>query len=249
MPLPRITALTLNVTDPEKLAAFYCDIMGMRRSDEAGTVTVGYDGEGAKLELVASPVATPYRHGRNDRYWKIAITVPDLDLAYEQLAAHGISVTPPGQFRDIAYMSHLADPEGHIIELIQHTFQGKPLTRKGNGTLPLGGGARIGLITLRTDDIDAELVRCRDELGMSYLSRQDLPDLEFCLYFLAFTTETPPQPDPNAVENREWLWQRPYTVLEFQHRLQGSINVPLREAKGAAAVKIDQRGYVKTVLR
>ena len=45
MPLPRITALTLNVTDPEKLAAFYCDIMGMRRSDEAGTVTVGYGGE------------------------------------------------------------------------------------------------------------------------------------------------------------------------------------------------------------
>lgn len=249
MPLPKIATLTLNVSEPARLASFYCDVLGMRRIKTTPTLVVGYGGEDAQLELAASADPTPYRAIANDRYWKIAITLPDLDCAYRQLRAKGIEVSAPNQFRDIAYMSHLVDPEGNTIELIQHTFGGNTLTCKGDDTLPLGGGARIGLITLRTDDLDADFRICRDQLGMRYLSRQDVPDLGFCLYFFALTEETPLVPDVDAVENREWLWQRPYTVLEFQHRKQGDIAHRPSWQKGAAAVMVENSDGGQTLLR
>lgn len=250
MPLPRISALSLNVSDPSGLSRFYCDVLGMNLlANAGGAVSLGYAGEDARLELVRRDQSTPYQPDRNDRYWKIAITLPDLDVAFAQLRSTGIDVTEPAQFRDIAYMSHLADPEGHVIELIQHTFHGKPKTKQGNVELPLGGGARIGLITLRTDDIETELMNCHDTLGMRYLSRQDLADLGFCLYFLAYTEDTPPDTDVNAVENREWLWQRPYTVLEFQHLFTGEIRQMKAGERGASSVLIDEPGGERKTVR
>lgn len=220
----------------------------MKRIAGGDTLAIGYGGEGANLVFLPAKGTALRRRGPNDRYWKIAITVPDLDCAYRQLRARGIEVTAPNQFRDIAYMSHLADPEGYTVELIQHTFGGNDLTRQGDDALPLGGGARLGLITLRTGDLETEFTTCRDQLGMRYLSRQDVPDLDFCLYFLAFTDETPPLPDVDAVENREWLWQRPYTVLEFQHRKQGHIVCRADGQQGAAAVRIENPDGRQTIL-
>lgn len=249
MPLPKIATLTLNVADPDRLAAFYCEVLGMKRADNTSPPAVGYGCEDARLELLPGSDASPFQADRNDRYWKIAITLPDLDCAYRQLRARGLEVTAPNQFRDIARMSHLIDPEGHTIELIQHTFDGNALTCTGDDALPLGGGARLGLITLRTDDMDVEFRTCRDELGMRYLSRQDVPDLGFCLYFFAFTDDMPPHADVDAVENREWLWQRPYTVLEFQHRTEGRIVHRSGEKRGAATVTIETPDGQKTKIR
>ncbi|MES0882761.1 VOC family protein [Roseibium sp. SCP14] len=238
MPTTRLTALSLKVRDPDKLADFYCNILGMHRTETDGATAVGYGAPGADLILEPSDKAGIYNHRQNDRYWKIALTVPDLDLAYTQLTDLGLTITAPHQFRDIAYMSHMSDPEGHVIELIQHSFEGKPHTAMGDANYPLGGGARIGLITLRTDDIETDMARCRDELGMRFLSRQAVSDLGFDLYFFGVTEETPPNPDVNAVENREWLWQRPYTVLEFQHRLSGTISLPEEGSIGDATVRM-----------
>ena len=54
---------------------------------------------------------------------------------------------------------------------------------------------------------------------MKLLSVQDVSEYGFCLYFLGFTTDTPPEPvDLHSVANREWLWQRPYTTLEVQYK-------------------------------
>ena len=56
-------------------------------------------------------------------------------------------------------------------------------------------------------------VAFKPKIGVRYaLSRV----LWFDLHFLAYTDETLPNPDVTAVENREWLWKRPYTTLEFQ---------------------------------
>ncbi|MES0810870.1 VOC family protein [Roseibium sp. SCPC15] len=243
----RLTALSLKVRDPEKLADFYCNILGMHRIEFDGATAVGFGDPGACLVLEPSNKAGVYHHRQNDRYWKIALTVPDLDIAYTQLSDLGLSVTTPNQFRDIAYMSHLADPEGHVIELIQHSFQGKPLTRAGDPKLPLGGGARIGLITLRTDDIEMELKRCREELGMRYLSRQAVSDRGFDLYFFGLTDDELPEANVNSVENREWLWQRPFTVLEFQHLLNGPVATCSDDAPGAACVLVQQEDGTMTV--
>jgi catechol 2,3-dioxygenase-like lactoylglutathione lyase family enzyme len=54
-------------------------------------------------------------------------------------------------------------------------------------------------------------------LGMRLLSVQPVPAREFTLYFLACTDEVPPHADVEHVGNREWLWQRPYSILELQH--------------------------------
>ena len=245
----RLSSLTLNVSDPEQLAVFYRETLGMHRLD-IGDAAVGYGGEGSALILKPSAQDKGYEHRPNDRYWKIAITLPNLDLAHEQLTARGVHSSRPKQFGDIGYMSHLADPEGHVIELIQHSFEGSRRSSDGDAALPLGGGAQIGLITLRTNDIEAELLRCHQSLGMRYLCRQTASDIGFDLYFLALTEDTPPDPDPNALVNREWVYRRPYTVLEFQHRLDGSdIEVRPETANGAAAISIERGDGSLTFLR
>lgn len=241
-----IAGIALTVRDPEALAAFYGNVLGMTRQqvlleDEEGDdgtaehiISVGYGGLSAALILRKSPDSTDSSEyvrkatSKTDRYWKIAITVPNLDVAHAQIVEKGVAATEPHQFRDIAYLSHLVDPEGHVIELIQHTFQGKPRSDNNgadhSSTQPLGGSARIGLITLRTADISADRKTCLD-LGMAYMSRQAVSDLGFDLYFFGFANDNqcrpPNEEDVDAVENREWLWQRPYTTLEFQCVLDG----------------------------
>ncbi len=51
---------------------------------------------------------------------------------------------------------------------------------------------------------------------MTPLSVQVIEDYGFTLYCFSFTCNTP-RSDLYAVENREWLYQRKYTVLEAQH--------------------------------
>ena len=57
----------------------------------------------------------------------------------------------------------------------------------------------------------------QEALGTRLLSHQLVEPHGFTLYFLASSTQSPPNADIDALENREWLWQRPYTTLELQH--------------------------------
>lgn len=212
--MPRLTAVRLCVSDPAELARFYVDHLGMTLSLDDREWRLGYPGEDADLILL--PGAPSYQHKSTDRYWKIGVTLPNVDLAFGQLRAAGIQVTQPKQFRDIGYMCHLSDPEGHQIELLQHHFYGNRPVDAGDPAQPLGGGAHIGQITLRTGNIAAERQIAQTH-GMTLLSIQPVTDYGFDLYFWAFSSEHPSNPDLHAVENREWLWQRPYTTLEFQH--------------------------------
>jgi catechol 2,3-dioxygenase-like lactoylglutathione lyase family enzyme len=239
----RIAAIELNVADPARLADFYCRTLGMIRSERDGHVAVGYGADGAVLLLKQSNSSDPYRHERSDRYWKIGVTMPDLDCAHAVLAAQGVSASAPHQFRDVGYLSHLEDPEGHIIELLQHTFEGVPKTVTGDPERPLGGGAKIGLVTLRSTDIEADLAQCEEEFGLRYLVREQLPELGFDLYFLGIRNESAPDPNPDALINRPWIYQRPYTVLEFQHIRNGvDVQWPMPTQKGYTCIKMDGRG-------
>lgn len=51
---------------------------------------------------------------------------------------------------------------------------------------------------------------------MKVLCHETLKQFGFHLYFLAFTSESPPDADVDAEVNREWTYQRPYMVLEIQ---------------------------------
>ncbi len=209
----RLAALRLRVANPDALAAFYHDALGMRVQVEGANRRVGYPGQDADLLLM--PGGGGYRHDRGQRFWKIGITLPNVDLAANHLRQMGVTVSAPRQFLDIGYMCHLSDPEGFVIELLQHDFEGNRLGDAVRSDAPFAG-ACVGQITLRTGDIAAEDAFCRSQ-GMSLLSMQGVEPYGFDLHFYAFTEDTPPNPDLWAVENREWLWKRPYTTLEFQH--------------------------------
>ncbi len=212
--MPRLSGVLLSVSNPAEIAEFYVRYLGMQAANIGDVWRLGYPGRDADLILSSGP--SGYRHNRSDRYWKIGITLPNVDIAHQQLNASGIDVSTPNQFRDIGYMCHLSDPAGFQIELLQHDFEANRPPDAGALDAPLGGGARIGQITLRSGDITTA-TETFERLGMRLLSVQPVQNPDFTLYFWAFTQDTPPDPDPCAVENREWLWKRPYTTLEVQH--------------------------------
>jgi len=229
----RLSAVVLNVSDPERLAEFYCRVLGMERSERDGHIAAGYGRAGAALVFKPAEASGPYAHRSTDRYWKIALTVPDVDCAHAQLLENGVNASTPHQFRDVGYLSHFTDPEGHIIELVQHTFAGEAKTRLGDPDAPLGGGAEIGLVTLRSTDIAKDIDRCEAATGLKYLVREQVFDLGFDLYFLGNPDDAPPSSDPDALINRPWIYQRPYTVLEFQHlKNHGRVDAPVSGQNG-----------------
>ncbi len=209
--MPKIELLELSCRDPKAQCEFYCSILGMHHF---GNFTVGYDNAAeAKIRFVS--VEQPYRPKSNDLYWKIALAVPNIDLACQQLQKNGVDVGAPHQFQDVGYLAHFTDPEGYTIELIDHWFEGHRPKLPVNSDL-FGCGAHFNLLTLRATEIGPIQKLCRD-IGMKPLAIQIVKGRGFTLHFFAFTSEQPPYPDLHAVENRPWLYQRPYTVLEIQH--------------------------------
>ena len=210
--MKRLSGVRLQVADPAALAEFYMRHLGMdARNERDGAWRLGFPGMDA--DLILMPGGGEHVATRDQRYWKIGITLPNVDLAAAQLRGAGIEVSDARQFLDIGYMAHLSDPEGFAIELLQWDFETNRPSDAGDPSKPLGGQARIGQITLRTNDMTAEMATHSD---MRLLSVQDVAPYGFDLHFLAYTDETPPNPDVTAVENRKWLWKRPYTTLEFQ---------------------------------
>ena len=245
----RLSGVLLRSGAPAASLAFYRERLGMAPRPDSGDRqgrrhVLGFPGpdrQDAALELWhepetgrAGPALAPYRHGRDEVYWKIGITLPDLALARKALLAAGESVDEARQFRDIGYLCHLADPEGFQIELLQHRFEANHRPQEADPAHRLGSRPTLGQATLRVTDIEAALGFYRDRLGLRLLSVQPVAPHGFTLYFLADTRERPPRADLEAVENREWLWQRPYSTLELQHLWQRpaaapALNLPRRD--------------------
>jgi predicted enzyme related to lactoylglutathione lyase len=203
----------LRCCHPKAQKQFYCDVLGMSVRHNG---TIGYSDEEAGLMFVAG--TKPYQSSRSDLYWKIAISVPNIELAYRQLIKKGIKLTVPEQLHDIGYLVHFKDQEGYTIELIEHWFKGERPTREYD-TKVLGGGPCVNLLTLRTVNIES-VDALTHSLGMRPLSIQKLINYGFTLYFYAFTNEQPPSKDLHGIENRTWVYQRPYTVLEVMHYVE-----------------------------
>ncbi|MFG5379591.1 VOC family protein [Yoonia sp. R2-816] len=238
--MPRIDQITLRSRDHHAQQEFYIDILGMVGRDDG---TIGYGDK--EVGLIFEPANKPYQPSNQDVYWKIALAVPNIELACDQLLRKGVQVGAARQFQDIGYLAHFRDPEGFTIELIEHWFKGNRPDLQYD-TSRLGGGATLNLLTLRTHDIAPLHKSCLD-WGMTPLSVQHVHGYGFTLHFYAFTDEQPPNPDLTAIENREWLYQRPYTVLEIQE-VEGACGMhPTRDgAAGYASAKIT--GLVRELL-
>ena len=199
----------------------------------------------------ANPPKSYLHQSSSDVYWKIGLSLIDVDTARSLLVRRGVDVTSPKQFRDIGYMCHLKDPVGYSIELLQHDFQSNFCSERIKSSLQLnlalGQQTHMGQITLRVSNIEKSLGFYQSALGMKLLSRQNIPDM-FDLYFLACTDEKPPSDDLNAVEIREWLWRRPYTTLELQYwpqenRKYNSADLDRESGFSALAFTVDEKRF------
>ncbi|MEM6462817.1 MAG: VOC family protein [Pseudomonadota bacterium] len=226
----KITRHCLRVKNPEELVDFYEATLGMRNFGEGKSPLLGYDAKQCLLEL-SGGARQDYIAEPDALYWKIGITVRDLDAAVISLQQWGHDVTDPRQFRDIGYMSHLRDPQGFSIELLQQGFEGRAQPA-GNGH-PVGGQATLSHITLRVNNIEAARLHCENRLGMRLMSVQPVDDYGFSLYFFCWSNERLPKSDLEAVENREWLWARPYALLELQHIFAGTVHPTQSDDKQA----------------
>jgi len=128
-----LSEVSLDISDPERSLEFYVQRLGMRLIAELAnpgsetTVSVHAFETGACLKLQhdrARPSFTSdYQPLESDAYWKIGVTLADVDVARERLTTLGVQVTDHGQFHDIGYLCHLDDPDGYCIGLLQHIFQ------------------------------------------------------------------------------------------------------------------------------
>ena len=241
----RIAYHTLRIADPTISLAFYQTKLGMTLHARAestvdavriqhyflGFVRPGTEGNtnssdllhlpATLIELTHWPDQTTAENSpsavENAGYWKIGITLADVDLAREQLLDAGLAVSEAQQFHDVGYLCHLNDPDGYSIELLQHRFAHNHQPSAPLLNVALRGVPTFGQISLRVKDPENSLDFYVRGLGMRLLSRQIIEPHRFTLYFLGCTEEQPPYADVDDVRNREWLWQRPYTVLELQH--------------------------------
>eukprot|EP00542_Grammatophora_oceanica_P003559 CAMPEP_0194062822 /NCGR_PEP_ID=MMETSP0009_2-20130614/78644_1 /TAXON_ID=210454 /ORGANISM="Grammatophora oceanica, Strain CCMP 410" /LENGTH=270 /DNA_ID=CAMNT_0038714713 /DNA_START=223 /DNA_END=1035 /DNA_ORIENTATION=+ len=219
----RLDTLTLRVPDVASTLAFYTKIMGMlpSNSDNDGdSATIGYTDTGLKLKFVSCQ--SNRQTTSSDAYWKIGITVKDLDQTVAFLQKQGVPCSPPQQFMDIGYLCHLRDPANLSVELLQQRFEGRQEAVRVNqneaSSHVIGCQATLAHITIRVTDLKMAQKFWEETMGMRLMSIQPVTRYGFTLYFYTWSDENLPNPnDLKAVENREWLWARPYAMIELQH--------------------------------
>ena len=81
------------VMNAQSLAGWYMNIMVMQVSENAANKswTAFYPGEGVKLVFQEVSSGAKYKSNRDSWYWKIGVTVSDVDLAREKIMASGMS--------------------------------------------------------------------------------------------------------------------------------------------------------------
>ena len=160
---------------------------------------------------------------KNMGYWKVGFSVYDVDSVVDFFQRKGIKIGCGFQFQQIGYMQHTRDPNGYSIELLQHAFESNFVRiqskRVGIMGQPVDKPPTLGQITLRCKNADKSCDFYANMLGMKLLSVQPVEVAKpFTLYFFAYTTDTPPNSeDLSSVDNREWLWKKPYTQIELVH--------------------------------
>lgn len=217
----------------ESIHKFYVDTVGMQLISETKSSAIygfrhNLENRDCALEFIFSDHFTKSCHSdRDNAYWKIGLGCPDINVARDSLRKKEIEVGEPSQFKDIGYLCHLSDADGFTIELLQHHFESNFDPKKVAAVMekdkyPMGSKqVVVGQITLRISDVERSLHFYGEIMGMKYLSKQPVDEYAFTLYFLGYPDDDEKMPnseDLEAVENREWLWQRPYTTLELQHR-------------------------------
>ena len=121
-----IDHVTLVVNDLERSAAFYVDLLGMRRVErpsfgfpglwfQAGNTQIHLILKHDKSSYAGLPDAPP--EAGAGRVFHFAFEVPHFETAVERLKSAGVKVRGTGLRPDGCHQLWCYDPDGHIVEL------------------------------------------------------------------------------------------------------------------------------------
>jgi len=226
-----LQSLSLYISKPLDSLSFYISKLGMKLieiyiEEDKKYYHLSFDknSKQAFLELIYDKNNTQTVFPKNqdllEGYWKIAISIKDVDIASDKLIEKGIKVSEAFQVPNVAYLCHIQDPDGYTIELIQHKFQENHIKEKEDSSYKLGNKPVFSLITYRVKNINKSLDFYQTKLGLKLFSKMDVTKRGFNIYFLAASKEKAPSENIEAIENAQWLWTRDYTMIEFQHILK-----------------------------
>ena len=125
--LSRIGQIALSVTDVDRAEAFYRDTLGLQRLYRFGDLAF-FDCAGVRLMLQKTEGKGGASSGS-----PIYFSVSDLVLAVTTLNARGVSFThPPARIAEMEdhdlWMAFFADPDGHVLALMNEAPKGFRLT-------------------------------------------------------------------------------------------------------------------------
>jgi catechol 2,3-dioxygenase-like lactoylglutathione lyase family enzyme/uncharacterized protein YunC (DUF1805 family) len=121
-----IDHVTLVVDDLERSAAFYVDLLGMRRVERPvfGFPGLWFQAGATQIHLIlkhekSSPAGLPDAppQAGAGRVFHFAFEVPNFEEAQRRLAAAGVKVRGTGLRPDGCHQLWCYDPDGHIVEL------------------------------------------------------------------------------------------------------------------------------------
>jgi len=115
-----LSAVLLISKDPERLAAFYRDVVGLPLEDEKhGDTEKHYGCELGDLHFAIHPISNFKGTGYGTGSVKLAFTVFDMDLFVKKLKSRGIALAYEPKDVGFAKMTALTDPDGNYIEFTQ----------------------------------------------------------------------------------------------------------------------------------
>ncbi|MEV1247181.1 VOC family protein [Nonomuraea sp. NPDC050022] len=123
----RISELVIDCRDPERLAAFWCEVLDyvILERDEDGSIEIGPEAEGfggLQPTLVLSPDDHP-RTGKLPLHIDVSPTDRDQDAELERLLAAGAKPADVGQTGEESWYV-LTDPEGNEFCLLRRRLSG-----------------------------------------------------------------------------------------------------------------------------
>jgi catechol 2,3-dioxygenase-like lactoylglutathione lyase family enzyme len=112
----KVGYVTIGVRDLERAIKFYRDTLGMPLLYAAPEFSyAAFDAGGTRFSVAAG---APENHGTGNKMTGIGLVVPDVDAAYEDLAAKGVEFTmKPAKQPWGGYMGMFADPDGNVFYL------------------------------------------------------------------------------------------------------------------------------------
>jgi len=122
--------VTLVVSDLERSAAFYVDLLGMRRVErpvfgfpglwfQAGNTQIHLILKNEKSSFAGLPDAPA--EAAAGRVFHFAFEVPDFSAAIERLKAEGVRIRGTGRRPDGCDQVWCYDPDGHVVELFSRS--------------------------------------------------------------------------------------------------------------------------------